>query len=268
MLTSRSDLSAGLRLWRTRRRVSQLELAIRAGTTQRHVSFIESGRSLPGREMVIRLAESLQVPLRDRNALLLAGGYAPAYDETPYDGPGLGAIRTALTAILDGHRPYPAVVVDRHGDLVLANGSFHALMTGVSEHLLTAPVNIPRLLLDPAGLAPRIVNLDQWAWHVIDALTREAALNPDAAADALIEELIAVVPPRPPAGPDHLGFAVPLRLRSELGELRLITTLTRFGTAIDVTVSELRMEAFLPADEPTATALRELDHTMLQRVGV
>ena len=259
MNTSPADLSAGLRLWRTRRRVSQLELAVRAGTTQRHVSFIESGRSVPGRDMVIRLAESLQVPLRDRNALLLAGGYAPAYDETPYDGPELGAIRSALTGILEGHRPYPAVVVDRRGDLVLANRTFHVLTTGVSDRLLTPPVNVPRLLLDPAGLAPRIVNFGQWAWHVIDTLTRGAMQNPAPESDGLIDELTAMVPPRPPTGPDHLGFAVPLRLRSEHGELRLITTLTRFGTALDVTVSELRMEAFLPADEQTAKTLRVID---------
>jgi len=233
-----------------------LELAVRAGTTQRHVSFIESGRSVPGREMVIRLAESLQVPLRDRNALLLAGGYAPAYDETPYDSPDLEAIRAALGGIVEGHRPYPAVVVNRRGDLVLANRSFGAL---VSPYPLEAPVNVPRLLLEPAGLAPRIVNFAEWSWHVIDALTQEARQNPDEAADALIEELVGLVPPRPGVGPDHLGFAVPLRLRSEYGELRLITTLTRFGTAVDVTVAELRMEAFLPADDATAKALREMD---------
>ncbi|TDD13198.1 XRE family transcriptional regulator [Kribbella turkmenica] len=261
MLTQprRSELSAGLRLWRQRRRVSQLELAVRAGTTQRHVSFIESGRSLPGRDMVIRLAESLQLSLRDRNALLLAGGFAPAYDEAPYDDPGLGAIRAALRSIVEGHRPYPAVVVNRRGELVLTNRSFDALTADVAPYLREVPINGPRLLLHPDGLAPRILNFDEWSWHVIDALTREAALNPDPGADALIEELTALVPPRPPTGPDHLGFAVPLRLRSEYGELRLITTLTRFGTAIDVTVSELRMEAFLPADEPTAKALRSLD---------
>jgi transcriptional regulator with XRE-family HTH domain len=257
--TRPSDLSAGLRLWRTRRRVSQLELAVRAGTTQRHVSFIESGRSIPGREMVLRLAESLQLPLRDRNALLLAGGYAPAYDETPYDEVGLGAIRAALTEILEGHRPYPAVVVDRRGDLVLANRTFHVLTTGIAEGLLAAPVNVPRLLLHPDGLAPRILNFPQWSWHVIDALTREALQNPAPESDALIEELIALIPPRPDLTPDHLGFAVPLQLRSAQGDLRLITTLTRFGTAVDVTVSELRMEAFLPADPSTAAALQRLD---------
>jgi transcriptional regulator with XRE-family HTH domain len=263
MLTSPhpSDLSNGLRLWRSRRRVSQLELALRAGTTQRHVSFIESGRSVPGRDMVIRLAESLQVPLRDRNALLLAGGYAPAYDETPYDGPGLGAIRTALTGILDGHRPYPAVVVDRRGDLVLANQAFSALTAGISAHLLTPPVNIPRLLLDPSGLAPRIVNFAQWSWHVIDALTREAAQNPTPESDTLIQDLTALIPPRPTPEATHLGFAVPLHLRSPHGDLHLVTTLTRFGTATDVTVAELRMEAFLPADDQTTKALQALDPT-------
>jgi transcriptional regulator with XRE-family HTH domain len=253
-----SDLSAGFRQWRQRRRVSQLELALRAGTTQRHLSFIESGRSIPGRDLIIRLAESLQLPLRERNALLLAGGFAPAYDETPYDDPSHGAIRT-LTGIVEGHRPYPAVVVNRRGDLVLTNRSFDALIEGIAPYLLSEPVNGPRILLHPDGLAPRIVNFAEWSWHVIDALTREAALNPDPDADALLEELTPLVPPRPAVGPDHLGFAVPLRLASEYGELRLITTLTRFGTAIDVAVSELRMEAFLPADEPTAKALRLLD---------
>ncbi|MFF0340585.1 helix-turn-helix domain-containing protein [Kribbella sp. NPDC004875] len=263
-----SEVAVGLRAWRNRRRVSQLELALRAGTTQRHVSFIESGRSVPGREMVIRLAESLQVPLRERNQLLVAGGYAPAYDETPYADAQLGAIRTALTGILEGHRPSPAVVVDRRGDVVLANRSFEALCRGVAPYLLEPPVSVPRLLLHPDGLAPRIVNLAEWSWHVIDGLTREAALVPNQAADVLIAELTELIPPRPEVGPDHLGFAVPLRLRSVDEELRLITTLTRFATALDVTVAELRMEAFLPADERTATALRGLDRTMLQRVGV
>ncbi|MFG1907945.1 helix-turn-helix domain-containing protein [Kribbella sp. NPDC048928] len=261
-----SVMAEGLRSWRARRRVSQLELAVRAGTTQRHVSFIESGRSVPGRDMVIRLAESLQVPLRERNQLLVAGGYAPAYDETPYDSPDLGAIRRALTAILDGHRPSPALVVDRRADVVLTNSSFDALAAGVAPYLLEPPVSLPRLLLHPDGLAPRIVNLAEWSWHVIDGLTREAALVPGLGVDELIADLVTLIPPRPETGPDHVGFAVPLRLRSASGELRLVTTLTRFGTAIDVTVSELRMEAFLPADEPTARALRGLDRTMLQRV--
>src|SRR5262245_61090581 len=166
----RAGLAGALREWRTRRRLSQLELAIRAGTTQRHVSFIESGRSVPGRAMVVRLAETLEVPLRDRNTLLLAGGYAPAYPQTSLDDPRLAPVRVALERILDGHRPYPAVIVDRNGDLVAANDGFGALTEGVAPDLLAPPVSVPRVLLHPGGLAPRIANLDEWAWHVMDRL--------------------------------------------------------------------------------------------------
>jgi transcriptional regulator with XRE-family HTH domain len=253
------ELATALRGWRTRRRLSQLELALDAGTTQRHLSFIESGRSTPGRGMVIRLVEALQVPLRERNALLLAAGYAPAYTESDLADPKLGAVLAAVERILDGHRPAPAVVVNRLGELVSGNSAFWALADGVARELLKAPLSVPRLLLHPEGLAPRIVNLDVWAWHVIDAVRRDAAWNPGGRLDGLVEELEGYVPDRPRAPtPDYLGFAVPLRLRVGDGELELITTLTRFGTAVDVTVAELRLEAFLPADEATADALARL----------
>jgi transcriptional regulator with XRE-family HTH domain len=242
-----------LREWRGRRRVSQLELAVRAGTTQRHVSFIESGRSVPGRAMVVRLSESLQVPLRERNSLLLAAGYAPAYTETRFDAPELHPIRTALENVLRGHNPYPAVIIDRHGELIASNAAFDLLTGDLAADLRT---NVARLFLHPEGMAPRIVNLHEWAWHVIDALRLESARNPSDRLHALVTELESFVPDRPSEpGPGHLGFAVPLRLRSPYGELRLLSTLTHFGTAVDVTVAELRLEAFLPADEPTATAL-------------
>lgn len=248
-----TDFAGELRGWRQRRRVSQLELAVRAGTTQRHVSFLESGRSAPGRSMIIRLAESLGVPIRERNTLLLAAGFAPAYPQSRLDDPQLEPVRTALQRILDGHHPYPAVVVDRHGVLVSANAGFHAVTGGVAPRLLRPPVSVPRLLLDPDGLAPRIVNLDEWAWHIIDNIRAEDARNPSAELRELAAELVGLVPPRPTT--NHLGFAVPLRLRTGAEELRLITTLTHFGTAVDVTIAELRLEAFLPADEATATAL-------------
>ncbi|GAB1512389.1 helix-turn-helix transcriptional regulator [Actinophytocola sp. KF-1] len=239
--------------------MSQLELAARAGTTQRHVSFIESGRSAPGRAMVIRLAESLEVPIRERNDLLLAAGFAPVYPRTALDDPALAPVRTALERILAGHLPYPAVVVDRCGDLVSANAAFHALTATAAPHLLAPPVSVPRLLLHPDGLAPRIVNLDEWAWHVIDRLHAEAVRNPHDRLQRLAAELAELVPDRPrQPGPDHLGFAVPLRLRTGDGELRLVTTLTHFGTAVDVTIAELRLEAFLPADEATAAFLTAL----------
>ncbi len=214
--------AAALRQWRSRRRVSQLELARRAATTQRHLSFIESGRSVPGRAMVVRLAEALEVPLRERNALLLAAGYAPAYQETRFDDPQLGPVRTALARILEGHLPYPAVITDRHGEVVSANDAFWVLADGVAPQLLAPPVNLARLLLHPHGMAPRIRNLDQWAWHVIDALRQETTRQ-------------------------------------------LLTTLTHFGTAVDVTVAELRLEAFLPADEATARILNDLGRATRRR---
>ncbi|MEV0004655.1 helix-turn-helix domain-containing protein [Micromonospora sp. NPDC050980] len=233
--------------------------SVRAGTTQRHVSFIESGRSRPGRAMLIRLAESLDVPLRDRNALLLAAGYAPAYPANGFDGSDLAAVRTALERVLVGHQPFPAVVVDRAGTLLLANTAFTALTAPAAPRLLAPPVNVPRLLLHPDGLAPLIVNRDEWTWHVIDRLRAESVRDPDPRLVALVAELAALVPDRPrEPGPDYVGFAVPLRLRHDGGELRLMTTLTRFGTAVDVALAELRMEAFLPADESTAAALATL----------
>ena len=214
-----SRFGVALHGWRTRRRVSQLELALRANTTQRHVSFIESGRSRPGRAMIVRLAEALEIPLRERNALLLAAGYAPIYAETSLDDPSLSAVRLALDRILDGHLPYPAVVTDRHGDLVAANDAFTALTQSAASELREPPLNVPRLLLDPRGLAPRIINLDEWAWHIIDALRQHALRNPDGAIDALADELERLVPEPPRSNPDHVGFAVPLRLRwgDELG---------------------------------------------------
>lgn len=243
-----------LKEWRQRRRVSQIELANRAGTTQRHLSFIESGRSTPGRAMVIRLAESLEIPLRERNTLLLTAGYAPAYQETRWND--LTSIRSALERVLQGHEPYPAIIVNRQADLVAANDAFHRLIADVAEPLRTPPVNAARVFLHPSGLAPQIVNFNEWAWHVLDGLHRQATRNPDPQLTALIDELTQLIPDRPRhPGPDHLGFAVPLRLRTQDGELNLLTTLSHFGTAVDVTVAELRLEAFLPADDRTAAAL-------------
>jgi transcriptional regulator with XRE-family HTH domain len=254
-----TDFATAIRTWRKHRRVSQLELALIAGTTQRHVSFIETGRSTPGRGVALRLAEALEVPLRDRNALLLAAGYAPAYRETSFEDPELSSVRSAMERVLEGHMPYPAVIVDRNGDLVESNDAFWRLTEGVAPELLETPVQMARLFLHPRGLAPRIVNFDVWAWHVIEAIRREAIRHPNQRTTELVAELESLVPDRPQtASPDYLGFAVPLRLRLDHGELRLMTTLTHFGTAVDVTVAELRMEAFLPADEESAALLAEL----------
>ncbi|HEY2668890.1 MAG TPA: helix-turn-helix transcriptional regulator [Rugosimonospora sp.] len=248
------DFPEALRTRRVRRQLSQLDLALRAGTTQRHVSFIESGRSAPGRAMVVRLAESLGLPLRERNDLLLAAGYAPAYPETPLEDRALAPVRDALGHILTGHQPYPAMIVDRYGDLVAANDAFDVLTEGVAAHLLAPPVNVYRLALHPRGMAPRVANLGQWAYHILDRLEQESLRNPDDRLAALREELAAHAPARVVTA-DHLGFAVPLGLRSSHGDLRLMTTITTFATAVDVTLAELKLEAFLPADEPTAAVL-------------
>ncbi|MGV9613138.1 helix-turn-helix domain-containing protein [Nocardia xishanensis] len=244
-----------LKRWRTTRRVSQLDLAIRADTTQRYLSFLEQGRSRPGRTMVVRLAESLDLSLRERNGLLLAAGYAPVFAESRLDTPELAPVREALDRILDGHMPYPAVVVRPYGVLVAANAAFELLTEGAAAELLAAPVNVLRLALHPDGLARRVLNLPEWGRHVIESLRGRALRSPDPELDAFIAELAGYLPAAEP-GPDHLGFAVPLRLRSDAGELRLITTITSFATAVDVTLSELHLEAFLPADEHTAAILR------------
>jgi transcriptional regulator with XRE-family HTH domain len=248
------NFSQALRERRTRRRLSQLELALRAGTTQRHVSFMERGRSVPGRSMVVRLAESLELPLRERNDLLLTAGYAPVYSETPLADASLGPVLGALEHILAGHLPYPAIVVDRHGTLVAANAAFGMLTAGVDPALLEPPVNVYRVALHPHGMAPRIVNFPEWAQHIVERLRWESLRNPDDRLADLRAELERYLPERAPTS-THLGFAVPLQLRSPHGTLRLMTTITTFATAVDVTVAELKLEAFLPADHLTAAIL-------------
>jgi len=244
-----------LRRWRGVRRWSQLDLAIKADTTQRHLSFLEQGRSRPGRSMVVRLAETLELSLRERNELLLSAGFAPIYSESRLDDPELGPVREALERILEGHQPYPAVVVRPHGELVAANSALGVLTEGAAPGLLEPPVNVLRLALHPDGMARRVVNLAEWGRHITGSLRNQAWQSPDPGLEEFIAELEGYLPDLE-APAEHLGFAVPLRLRVPEGELRLITTLTSFATAVDVTLAELRLEAFLPADEETATILR------------
>jgi transcriptional regulator with XRE-family HTH domain len=247
-----------LREWRMRRRMSQQDLALEAGVSARHVSFVETGRSRPSAEMVIQLAEHLDVPLRDRNALLLAAGFAPAYAQRDLDEPEMGPVRDAIDRVLRGHEPYPAVVVDRHWGLVSANRAVPLLIAGAAEHLLEPPVNVLRLSLHPEGMAPRIVNLGEWRAHLLDRLGRQAVVSGDPALFALHDELAGY----PGGTPGHVpdleagAIAVPLRLRADDEELAFISTATTFGTATDVTVSELAIESFFPADDTTAEALR------------
>ncbi|HTN97293.1 MAG TPA: helix-turn-helix transcriptional regulator [Nordella sp.] len=248
-----------LRGWRHRRRISQLDLASEAEISTRHLSFIETGRSVPSRGMVLRLAEVIDLPLRARNQLLLAAGYAPAYPERRLDDPSLRAARDAIGLILKGHAPYPALAVDRHWTLIEANAAALQLMDGVAAHLIAAPVNVLRVSLHPEGLAPRIENLSEWRAHLLDRLRRQIDVTGDPVLAALLAELSQM--PQPVSQKPHMdygGVVVPLRLRTPHGVLSFFSTTTVFGTPVDVTLSELALEAFFPADQETAQALHQL----------
>ncbi|MFD1579497.1 helix-turn-helix domain-containing protein [Ramlibacter ginsenosidimutans] len=251
-----------LRAWRLRRRMSQLDLASEADISTRHLSFVETGRSAPSREMVLRLAERLDVPLRERNALLVAAGYAPMYRERPLDDPALAAAREAVQLILRSHEPYPALAIDRHWNLLAHNAVLPHLLAGVDASLLQPPVNVLRLSLHPQALAPRIVNLGQWRHHLFERLRQQIQATGDRTLQDLERELRGYPVT---AGEDDtrlegevLGIAVPLRLRTDSGVLNLISTTTIFGTPVDVTLQELALETFFPADAGTGEQLRAL----------
>ncbi len=248
-----SSVGELLRQWRQRRRLSQLELAGEAGVSARHLSFVETGRARPSREMVLRLAEQLEVPLAARNELLAAAGFAPVYRRRDLGDPDMTAVRDALGHVLAAYEPFPALVVDRSWHLVAANRALSGLLAGVAPHLLEPPVNVLRLSLHPEGLAPRILNLPEWRRHVLHRLGREAHLAGDLGLAALHRELLAL-----PGGMDRTppnGIAVPLRLRAGEEVLSFLGTVTTFGTAVDLTAAELSIEAFLPADAATAAVL-------------
>jgi transcriptional regulator with XRE-family HTH domain len=255
-LATRPPVGALLRTWRQRRRLSQLDLSCRTGVSTRHLSFLETGRARPTREMLLRLTEELELPLRARNELLLAAGFAPAYAERPLADPAMAPVRDAVDLVLSGYEPYPALVIDRTWHLVAANRSVPLLTAGAADRLVQPPVNVLRLSLHPEGVAPRIVNLAQWRTHVLHRLGREAAVTGDPGLHALHRELVALPGGFEPAPVD--GIAVPLRIRHQDGELAFLSTVTTFGTAVDVTAAELSIEAFLPADRHTATVLRAL----------
>ncbi len=252
-----------LRHWRQRRRLSQLELALQAEVSTRHLSCVETGRASPSREMVLRLAERLQVPPRERNALLVAAGYAPMYRERTLDDPAMAAARTAVQRILNAHEPWPALAMDRHWNLVMHNRLVPLLLQGVAPELLQPPVNVLRLSLHPQGLAPRIHNLPQWREHLLERLRQQIATTGDHSLAALADELRTLPgSPSPRAAHalpgEHLGVLMPFRFDTPLGVLNLISTTTVFGTAVDITLQELALETFFPADEDTAERLRAL----------
>ncbi|MGL4440048.1 MAG: helix-turn-helix domain-containing protein [Bosea sp. (in: a-proteobacteria)] len=264
MLATARTAGDHIRNWRNRRRLSQLDFALDVEISQKHLSFIESGRSSPSREMVLRLAEHLQVPLRERNVMLLAAGYAPVFPERSLDDPALKAARAAIDLVLKGHEPYPALAVDRHWTLVAANAVVPILLAMVSDKtLLQPPVNVLRLSLAPGGLAPHIVNLAEWRAHLLDRLHHQIEVTADAGLEMLLKELEAY--PAPETAPsdvrsviDYAGVVIPLQLRTPAGILSFFSTTTVFGTPVDITLSELAIEAFFPADQATNDALRAM----------
>ena len=254
----RPPVGVMLRRWRERRRLSQLALSVRADISTRHLSFLETGRSTPSRGMLLRLAEELEIPLRERNPLLLAAGFAPMYAETGLDSPSMVAVQAAVRQVLTGHEPYPALAVDRHWELVGANAAVDLLTAVVAPELLEPPVNVLRLSLHPLGLAPRIANLGEWRAHLFSRLRRQIAHTGDRQLALLYEELRGYPCDQPELDVELPGpgeFVVPLRIRSDAGELSFVSTTTVFGTPLDITVAELAIEAFLPADATTASAL-------------
>ncbi|MCX4820392.1 helix-turn-helix transcriptional regulator [Streptomyces sp. NBC_01142] len=267
MTTVASGTGVGplLRGWRERRRISQLELALRADSSARHISFIETGRSRPSEEMILRLAEHLEVPVRERNALLLAAGYAPRYAETSLDDPAMGALREGMERLLQGYEPYPALVVDGSYTVVAANRGIAMLLDGLPEHLLTPPLNAMRITLHPEGLAPRIRNLREWRGHLLAQMERQIALARSEALRELYDEVAAY--PLPETGSDPADrerpepypyFALPLQIEHEGRVLSFMSSISTFNTPMDVTVAELAIETLLPADPATVKYLQSL----------
>ncbi|MEU9618890.1 helix-turn-helix transcriptional regulator [Streptomyces sp. NPDC048155] len=286
MTTVALDTGVGplLRSWREQRRISQLELAIRADSSARHISFIETGRSRPSEDMILRLAEHLDVPVRERNALLVVAGYAPRYAQTALDDPALGALREGMERLLQGYDPYPALVVDGMYNVVAANQGITMLLEGVAGHLLAPPLNAMRLTLHPEGLAPRIRNLRDWRADLLAQMERQIALARSAELRELYEEVAGYPAPAGADGAGNTGptgvgdgtagngegaaggtgpasslpFALPLHIEHGGRVLSFVSSIATFNTPMDVTVAELAIETFLPADRATADHLRSL----------
>ncbi|MET8328625.1 helix-turn-helix transcriptional regulator [Streptomyces sp. NPDC005181] len=267
MTTVALDTGVGplLRSWRQQRRISQLELALRADSAARHISFIETGRSRPSEEMILRLADHLDIPVRERNALLVVAGYAPRYAETSLDDPAMDALRDGMEQLLQGYDPYPALVVDGTYTVVAANRGIAMLLEGVAEHLLAPPLNAMRLTLHPEGLAPRIRNLRAWRADLLAQMERQIALARSADLRALYEEVAGYPVPEgadgqdaPTGLPSALPFALPLAIEHHGRVLSFVSSIATFNTPMDVTVAELAIETFLPADQETASYLRSL----------
>lgn len=285
MTTAETDGHGGvgpmLRGWRERAGLSQLDLALRADSSSRHISFVETGRSRPSRAMVLRLAEELEVPVRERNALLVSAGHAPHYPRTPLDSPALGPLRAGLERMVTAYEPYPALVLEGTYEVLAANRGVSLLLEGTAPRLLEPPLNAMRITLHPDGLAPRIVNFLQWRGHLLRQMERQLALLRHEPLRELYEEVtayplpsgpVAARPLAPPGGPppgprgsggesageEEAPLALPMVVEHRGHRLAFLSTIATFNTPVDVTVSELAVETFLPADPETAEHLRRL----------
>lgn len=254
-------VGAHLREWRQRRHLSQLDLAVDAEISARHLSFVETGRAAPSRDMVLRLAERLEVPLRDRNVLLVAAGFAPAFPNRPLDDPALKAARDAINIVLKAHEPYPALAVDRHWNLVSANRMIAPLLEGISADLMGQPFNVLRLSFHPEGLAARTVNLAEWCTHLLERLHRQCEATADPELVKLYNDLKAISIParKTPQAYAADSVAIPFRMRLGNDVLSFISTTMIFGTPVDITLSEIALETFFPADDFTAAKMREIE---------
>jgi transcriptional regulator with XRE-family HTH domain len=248
-----------LREWRRHRRLSQLDLASGAEISTRHLSFMESGRSQPSRDMILRLSEYLDIPLRERNQLLVAAGFAPVYRERAIADPAFSTVLGSIRLLLKGLEPYPALAVDRHWNLVESNQATQRLLAGLAPHWLKPPINVLRVSLHPHGLAPFIRNLPVWRAHLLDRLRRQIDATNDPVLVSLYQELRGY-PGDDSASHDIVAGDVAVPMELVLGDtvLSMLSTTTVFGTPMDVTLAELALEAFVPADEGTALALREM----------
>jgi transcriptional regulator with XRE-family HTH domain len=243
--------------WRKRRGLTQLELASTAGVSTRHLSFLETGRARASRELVLHLAEHLDVPLRERNRLLLAAGFAPTYPETPIDAPEMDTVRDAIDLLMRLHDPFPALVMNQRFELVAANRAFGFLTEGVASHLLGPPVNVMRTALHPEGLAGRVINLAEFRNHLLGRIQRGHLRTGDDDLAALYDELAAYPLPdhAAPVGPPP-AVVFPVRLRHRNAELAFFSIIGTFDTPVDITVAELSIESFFPADRATEAVLR------------
>ena len=262
-MTAVRPIGDHLRDWRQRRRLSQLELALVAGISARHLSFVETGRSQPSRELILHLAEQLTVPMRDRNVLLVAAGFAPIFPEHALGDPTLEAIRKAVDLVLEAQKPYPAFALDRHWQVVASNAALPELYTGVAPALLLPPINAMRLSLHPDGMASRIANLHEWRAHLIARLRQQIDLSADPVLIDLLKEVDAYPQPSRDPRADTIAtqhaIAIPFQIITDGGLLSFFSTTTVFGTPIDVTLSELALELFFPADAATIAAVKEIE---------